>query len=88
MKFGGLLTAVIILGALAGGVYWSNKAKEAADKAAPKDAAPKILTIPESDFKTISLKKATGDTTVVQKSDAGKWQITAPKPLPAEPARR
>ena len=26
MKFGGLLTAVIILAALGGGVYWSNKA--------------------------------------------------------------
>ena len=44
MKFGGLLTAVIILAALGGGVYWSNKAKEAADKAPPKDAAPKVLT--------------------------------------------
>src|SRR5690349_431524 len=84
MKFGGLLTAVIILAGLAGGVYWSNKAKEAADKAPPKDAAPKILTIPEPDFKAISLKKANSDATIVQRLDANKWQITAPKPLPAD----
>jgi hypothetical protein len=84
VKFGGLLTAVVILAALGGGVYWSNKTKEAADKAPPKDAAPKILTIPDADFKTISLKKTNSDPTVVQKSDAGKWQITAPKPLPAD----
>jgi hypothetical protein len=84
MKFGGLLTAVLVLAALAGGVYWSNKAKEAADKAPPKDAAPKILTIPDADFKTIRLQKTGRDATVLQKSDAGKWQITDPKPLPAD----
>ncbi len=84
MKFGGLLTAVIILAALGGGVYWSNKAKEAADKAPAKDAAPKVLTIPEADFKTIRLQKSSSGATVVQKSDAGKWQITEPKPLPAD----
>ena len=61
MKFGGLLTALIILAALVGGVYWSNRAKEAADKAPPKDAAPKVLTIPEADFKTIRLQKTAGN---------------------------
>lgn len=84
MKFGGLLTAVVVLAALAGGVYWSNKAKQAADKAPPKDAPPKILAIPEADFKTIRLQKTGRDATVLQKSDAGKWQITEPKPLPAD----
>jgi len=76
MKFGGLLTALIILAALVGGVYWSNKAKEAADKAPPKDAAPKVLTIPEADFKTIRLQKTAGDTTIIQKSDAGTTSVT------------
>ena len=84
MKFGGLLAAVLVLAALAGGVYWSNKAKEVADKAPPKDAAPKVLTIPEADFKSIRLQKIGRDATVVQKSDTGKWQITDPKPLPAD----
>jgi hypothetical protein len=83
MKPTGLLTATIILAALAGGIYWSNKAKEAADKAPPKDAPPKILTIPESDIKTIRLQKPSS-TTTLQKSDAGKWQITEPNPLPAD----
>ena len=83
MKPTGLLTATIILAALTAGIYWSNKAKEAADKAPPKDAAPKILTIPESDIKSIRLQKPSS-TTTLQKSDAGKWQITEPKPLPAD----
>jgi hypothetical protein len=84
MKFKGLLTAVIVLAALGGGVYWSDKKKTAEEKEPPKDAAPKVLTIPEDQFKSISLKKAAGDTTVVQKSAAGKWEIAQPKPLAAD----
>lgn len=84
MKLNGLLIAVVVLAGLAGGVYWSNKAKEAADKAPPKDAPPKILTIPDDQFKSIKIQKTGGETTVVQKSDAGKWQITEPKPLAAD----
>lgn len=84
MKFKGLLTAVIVLAALGGGVYWSNKAKEAEEKAPSKDAPPKVLTIPDDQFKNIRIQKTGGDTTIVQKSDAGKWQITAPKPLAAD----
>jgi hypothetical protein len=84
VKFKGLLTAVIVLAALGGGVYWSDKAKQAEEKAPPKDAPPKVLTIPEDQFKAIQFQKTGGDTTVVKKSDAGKWEITQPKPLPAD----
>src|SRR5262249_34889318 len=80
----GLLIAVAVLAALGGGVYWSNKSKEAADKAPPKDAPPKVLTIPDDQFKGIRIQKTGGPATVVQKSDAGKWQITEPKPLAAD----
>src|SRR5437773_6399747 len=84
MKFNGLLIAVVVLAGLAGGVYWSDKAKKAEEKAPAKDAPPKILTIPDDQFKSIRLQKTAGDTTVVQKSDAGKWEITQPKPLGAD----
>ena len=80
----GLLIAVIVLAALGGGVYWSDKIKTAEEKAPAKDAPPKVLTIPEDQFKSISLRKTGGDTTLVQKSDAGKWEITQPKPLAAD----
>ena len=84
MKFKGLLVAVIVLAGLGGGVYWSEKAKQAEEKAPAKDAPPKILTIPDEQFKGIRLQKTGGDTTFVQKSDAGKWEIKEPKPLPAD----
>ena len=57
MKFSGLLTAVVVLAVLGGGVYWSNKAKEKAEKEPAKDAPPKILTIPDDQFKAIRLSR-------------------------------
>jgi hypothetical protein len=84
MKLKGLLIAVIVLAALGGGVYWSEKAKTAEEKAPAKDAPPKILTIAEDQFKTIRVQKTGGETTIVQKSDAGKWAIAEPKPLAAD----
>ncbi len=84
MNVKGLLIAVVVLAALGGGVFWSNKAKEKAEKEPAKDAPPKILTIPDDQFKAIRLQKAGADATVLEKSDAGKWKITAPKPLDAD----
>ena len=83
MKFRGLLAAAAVLAALGGAVWWSNK-KEKADAGKPAaDAPPKILTIPEDQFKQIELVKKAGDTTEVSKA-SGKWQIVLPKPLAAD----
>ena len=57
----GLLAAVIVLAALSGGVYWSNKHKAEEDKKPLPDAAPKILTIPEDQIKEIKLAKKDQD---------------------------
>ena len=84
MKWGGLLTAVVVLAALGGAVYWSDKAKQAEEKAPPKDAPPKILTIADDQFQAIRMEKTGGETTVVKKSAAGKWEIVEPKPLRAD----
>ena len=83
MKFRGLLAAVVVLAALGGAVWWSEK-KEKADAAKPPaDAPPKILSIPEDQFKQIDLVKKGGDTTELSKA-GGKWQIVQPKPLAAD----
>ena len=83
MKLRGLLTAVILLAALGGAAWWSeNKQKAEASKPAA-DAPPKILSIPEDQFKQIQLVKKASDTTTLAKAD-GKWQIIQPKPLAAD----
>jgi hypothetical protein len=84
MKPRGLLVAVAVLAVLGGLTYWSDKKKKAEAAKPAADASPKLLSIPEDQFKQIKVVKTGGDTTVLSRNDAGKWQITQPKPLPAD----
>lgn len=81
MRVRGLLLSVIVLAALAGGVYWSNKAKKAEENKPRPDEPPKLLSLSEDQIKKIEIAKTGGENTVVQKNDAGKWEMTSPKPL-------
>jgi hypothetical protein len=83
MRTRGLLIAVILLAALAGGVWWSNKTEEAKAKKPPADESPKILSIPTAQIVKIDIRRASGETTVLDRS-SGKWQITAPQAYPAD----
>ena len=83
MKFRGLLIAVVVLAALGGLVFWSNKREKAAAGKPSADQPPKILSVPEDQFKTLALKKK-DETTRLTKSDAGKWEILEPKKLNAD----
>ncbi len=83
MRMRGLLIATVVLAALAGGIWWSNKSEEAKAKKPASDAPPKILEIPEDQLQKVEIRKTDGETTIVEKK-AGKWEIIAPKPLPAD----
>jgi hypothetical protein len=81
MKPRGLLAAVIVLAALGGLLYWSNRKQkaEAAKPATDAAATTKILSIPEDQIKEISLKKNGGEATVLRLGGDGKWQLAEPK---------
>ncbi len=83
MRFRGLLVAVVLLAALGVGLYFSNKQKAAEAAKPPSDTPPKILALTEGDITKVALKKKGADETVLEKAN-GKWQITAPKPYPAD----
>jgi uncharacterized protein DUF4340 len=85
MKNTGLLIAAIVLAALSGALYWSNRhpAGETSAKSAT-DAPPKILSFKEDDISRISLKKKGAEDLTLARGDSGKWQITARKPLGAD----
>jgi hypothetical protein len=83
MRFRGLLVAVVLLAALGVGLYFSNKEKAAEAAKPPSDQPPKILALTEGDITKVALKKKGADETVLEKIN-GKWQITAPKPYPAD----
>ena len=83
MKPKGLLIAVVLLAALGGVIFWSNKKQAAAGKS-PADTTTKILTIPEDQIQEIRMKKLTGETLALRRDAANKWQITAPQPMGAD----
>ncbi|MDQ2901281.1 MAG: DUF4340 domain-containing protein [Acidobacteriota bacterium] len=83
MKLHGLLIAAVVLAILGGGVYWSEHRKPTADTSVAADTPPKILSIPEDQFKEIRLAKKGADPTVIAKI-ANRWEIVQPKPMPAD----
>ncbi|PYU81111.1 MAG: hypothetical protein DMG50_17435 [Acidobacteria bacterium] len=85
MKIQGLLIAAIVLVALSGTLYWSNHRKPAdAEAKASADTPPKILTLSQADIVKLGIKKRGAEELALAKNSAGKWQITAPKPLAAD----
>lgn len=77
------MVAAVVLAALVGALYWSNRHKPADEAEKSASAAPKILTINEADINRIAIKKSTGEITLA-KDSAGKWQIVTPQALPAD----
>ena len=85
MKNHGLLVAAVVLAALTGVLYWSNHHPPSDNTAkAALDTPPKILSLKQEDISRIRIRKKGGEELDLAKGDAGKWQITAPKPLSAD----
>ena len=82
MRPRGLFVALILLAALAGGLYYSNKQKAAEAAKPPADTPPKIVALLEGDITKVVLKKGAYETDLQKTGD--KWQITAPMPYPAD----
>jgi Domain of unknown function (DUF4340) len=84
MKIRGLTIATVVLGALAGTLYWSNRHKPSDTTQASADTPPKILTLKDADITKIDLRKKAGDSIALAKDSGGKWQITSPQTLGAD----
>jgi uncharacterized protein DUF4340 len=84
VSFTRLIVAAVLMAGLGGVLYWSNKSEKAKEGAPAKDAPPAILTLKEADIKQVEIDRKSGDATVAKKDDSGKWQIIAPRALPAD----
>lgn len=83
MKLTRLLIAAVVMLGLGGLVLWSNKSEKAKEGASSPDT-PKILELKDADIRQIEIIHRGGEDTVVKKDSAGKWAITAPKPMAAD----
>jgi Domain of unknown function (DUF4340) len=84
MRFRGLLAGAIVLAALAGGVYWSNK-KKAAEEAKPAPStSPDIVKVSPDQITQLAFQHQGSPETVLKRTAEDKWQMTAPKPLPVD----
>jgi ribosomal protein L12E/L44/L45/RPP1/RPP2 len=83
LRMRGLWMAAGLLALLAGGLWWSNrKEAEKAKNTGPKPAA-QMTNIPIDQMQKVEMRRAVGESTVLELK-SGKWEITAPRPLPAD----
>ena len=78
MQVRGLLIGAIILAALGGAVWWSERNPAPADTKGSD--SPKLVSLKEDDINRIEIVRRDEQPTVLQKDKSG-WQIAQPKPL-------
>lgn len=85
MKFRGLLTAVVILAALGGFLYWSQHHLPAQhSKKSEEPAVPPIVQVNGADVTALTLAEKGSAPISLVTSQPGHWQITAPIQWPAD----
>jgi hypothetical protein len=84
MKLRGLIVAAIVLAALTGALYWSDRHKPADATEASADVAPKILAVKQADISRFDLKKNGAEQVGGERNSTGQWRITSPMPLAAD----
>ena len=84
MRPRGLLIALAVLVILAGGVYWSNRQTKIEASKPPKDASPKIVSIPETEVTQLEFKRRDSAPTIVKRGAGNKWEMVAPTSLPVD----
>lgn len=86
MKSTGLLIAAVILAALAGVLYWSNRhpASEDSSANASSGTSVKILSLNQADITRLTIRGEGQPRVELAKNASGLWQITAPKAFAAD----
>jgi len=87
MKPKGLLIALVLLAGFGGAAVWVYRHPASDDTKKTADGSnTKLLTIADDQFQGIKIAKVTGETVDLKKQN-GKWLMTAPRQLTAEPGR-
>jgi Domain of unknown function (DUF4340) len=85
MKTWNLISASVVLCALAGALYWSEHHKNSdTSSTVSADTPPSILKLDEASIMKLSIKKKDSDPIVLEKDNSANWRISAPKSLGAD----
>ncbi len=79
-----LLISALVLAALGGAIWYSNK-QEDAKQAKGSSKGPQLFNLNEDDIRGIEITRKGDIPTVLKRDDAGKWTITAPEMMAADP---
>lgn len=80
MPVRGLLIAVVVLGILAGGIYWSEKKKAAEEAKEASGGASKLVTLKDEDVRKIEVRRRGATAPVVVERDkSNQWQMALPE---------
>jgi Domain of unknown function (DUF4340) len=88
MKSNKLITlsiACVVLAALAGTLYWSNRHPKTAYPAASATVSPTILNINPANVTAFTIKTKDAPPVTLARVANQAWQITAPRPMHADP---
>lgn len=80
----GLLVGVVLLAALTGGVYWSNKSQEKEQAKPPADAPPKLVSATDDQVQQITLQKKGAGALVLKRDNSNKWTMISPPAFPVD----
>ena len=78
-----LLVAAIVLAALSGILWWSNKHPDWGQDKKPEAATPVLVNVSDVALDSIDIQKRDGSKVSLERK-AGKWSITAPAAYPAD----
>jgi hypothetical protein len=79
MPVRGLLVAVVVLGILAAGVYWSEKHKSAEEAKEASGGASKLVSIKDEDIQKVELHRRDAPAVVIERDKSKQWQMRAPE---------
>jgi hypothetical protein len=80
-----MMIAAALLAVLVGALLWSNRQEKAKQGKPAPDAPPQILAIAADTVKQVEIEHRGEPPVIVRFNDKGKWEITQPVMLPADP---
>lgn len=79
MSIRGLLVALVILGILGAGVYWSERKKAADDAKEASGGATKLVNLKDEDVRKVEIQRRGTPAVTIERDKSNQWQMRSPE---------